>query len=529
MHLALVFVSADTLDPQTHDTTLSQQSMMERLVAGLDDRSQRGFRCAESGLFKAACAWRGLTCDADGRVVMINLQSPRIGTLDLDCIPPSVGSFFMSNKAIPSIHVHGTINTAMLPPVLRELDLSSNACDGTLDLASLPAPLRRFDVQRNRFTGICDLTALPPNLKELFLSSNRFSGSVCLAKLPDTLRTLWLRDNALSGELDFSNFPPDLSQCLLDRNAFSGEFRFPHVRTSKHFMLIADRNKFTGTAVVPSATHQVTLHKTRVVAVVDTDGTPNPRQPAILGAVKATLGAGGSPGDFQLLAMQHFYDPMRFEPGAVSQKFNQLLMSPAMNCCAWNNVGCANGTVFKVYIPASARRSRIGSLTVVDLGWMPPTVQYAAICYVSAVNGWATARLPREMRLLSLHQVENFPWNGAPENTIDLRTLPAHMEELFVVGGWYSGAVYVDSLPASMRLIQITNAAVHTALIHFEALSQGFEGLCVSNTASMGTQKKKEMPRIRGTGRKQADPRVMTAKDQFQKIPSKYVHMFARR
>ena len=529
MHLALVFVSADTVDPQTHDTTLSQQSMMERLVAGLDGRSQRGFRCADSGLFKAACAWRGLTCDADGRVVMINLQSPRIGTLDLDCIPPSVGSFFMSNKAIPSIHVHGTINTAMLPPVLRELDLSSNACDGTLDLASLPAPLRRFDVQRNRFTGSCDLTALPPKLKELFLSSNRFSGSVCLAKLPDTLRTLWLRDNALSGELDFSNFPPDLNQCLLDRNAFSGEFRFPNVRDSKHFQLIADRNNFSGTAVIPSATHRVTLHATGVVAVVDTDGTPNPRQPVILGALKVSPSAGGGPGDFQLLAMRHFYAPMGFEPKDVSKKFYHLLKHETMDCCDWHNVGCVNGIVFKVHIAASDYRAQIGKPTVVDLGWMPPTVQYAAICYVRAANGWATAWLPREMRFLSLQQVENFPWNGAPENTIDLRTLPAHMEELFVVGGWYNGAVYVDSLPASVRLIQITNAAVNTALIHFEALPQGFEGLCLSNTESMGTQKKKERPRIRGTGREQADPRVMTAKHQFQKIPSKYVHMFASR
>ena len=511
---------------------------MELLIADLDDTAKKRFQ-NEDGSFNDACAWRGVTCSEAGEVVELTFYySIGHGTLALNLIPHTVRNCRLCNSHTPGCKderkMFGTLDTATLPPVLLSINLSYNLYSSTLDLTCLPVELKSFDVRNNRFTGSCNLESLPATLRSLELANNRFSGSVCLTKLPVTLTTLWLRNNAFSGELCFANFPPKMIRCFLEENQFSGEFHFPHVR-NENFMLYASENNFEGTAVIPAATREVRLQNTGVVAVVDIDGSPNPQQPAILGKLDPSHNAERNIGDLQLLAMIRFADPTILAPKDVQENYNRILNINFLlqygaktynDCCAWRGVGCADGVIVSIHLDHSGRGG--GKITAIHMSWMPPTVRYAWIGYLHTFHGWKTSRLPREMRYLSLTHVDRVPILKGRELEVDLRMLPSQMEELYVVGGWYNGAVYVDNLPQSMRIIQITNPAVNEAFVNFAALPLGFQGMCLSNTLSDAAQKKTEMPRIRGTGRIRSDRRVVNSRARFEHIESKYASMFGK-
>nr|XP_010941307.3 leucine-rich repeat receptor-like kinase protein FLORAL ORGAN NUMBER1 [Elaeis guineensis] len=124
------------------------------------------------------CSFSGVTCDADARVVALNVSYIRFHRP----LPPEIGLL----DRLVNLTVACNFLTGQLPP----------------EIAGLPA-LRLLNISNNNFTGLFpDVDGGFPALEVLDAYNNNFSGPLprCLAKLP-RLRHLHLGGNFFSGEI----------------------------------------------------------------------------------------------------------------------------------------------------------------------------------------------------------------------------------------------------------------------------------------------------------------------------------------
>ncbi|XP_008808621.3 leucine-rich repeat receptor-like kinase protein FLORAL ORGAN NUMBER1 [Phoenix dactylifera] len=124
------------------------------------------------------CSFSGITCDADDRVVALNISNVRFHR----ALPPEVGRLDR----------------------LVNLTIACDSIAGRLpaEIVGLPA-LRLLNISNNNFTGLFpDVDGGFPALEVLDAYNNNFSGPLprCLAKLPG-LRYLHLGGNFFSGEI----------------------------------------------------------------------------------------------------------------------------------------------------------------------------------------------------------------------------------------------------------------------------------------------------------------------------------------
>ena len=105
-------------------------------------------------------------------------------------------------------------------------------------------------------------------------------------------------------------------------------------------------------------------------------------------------------------------------------------------------VKCDEGRV-RVILWQSPRRALRKTL-LLDLDWMPPLTECVHLDTYDLVTDLQTARLSRNLRYLCLRQVR------MTRASINLRTLPARMEELHMVGTGLRGTLDVTQLPITM-------------------------------------------------------------------------------
>ncbi|KAL0743754.1 hypothetical protein Bca4012_085267 [Brassica carinata] len=149
------------------------------------------------------CAWRGVSCSNEGRVIGLDLRNAGLaGTLNLNNLPA------LSN--------------------LRSLDLSNNSFSEEVSEIALPASLEHLDLSQNNFSG--DFSRLSfglcGNLTFFSLSHNNVSGETLPVTLSNCklLETLNLSRNSLAGKLpgEWGIFR-SLRHLSLSHNRFSGE------------------------------------------------------------------------------------------------------------------------------------------------------------------------------------------------------------------------------------------------------------------------------------------------------------------
>ncbi|KAL0743753.1 hypothetical protein Bca4012_085266 [Brassica carinata] len=150
------------------------------------------------------CAWRGVSCSNEGRVIGLDLRNAGLaGTLNLNNLPA------LSN--------------------LRSLDLSNNSFSEEVSEIALPASLEHLDLSQNNFSG--DFSRLSfglcGNLTFFSLSHNNVSGETLPVTLSNCklLETLNLSRNSLAGKLpagEWGSFR-SLRHLSLSHNRFSGE------------------------------------------------------------------------------------------------------------------------------------------------------------------------------------------------------------------------------------------------------------------------------------------------------------------
>ena len=173
--------------------------------------------------------------------------------------------------------------------------------------------------------------------------------------------------------------------------------------------------------------------------------------------------------------------------------------------CFWKGVRCAAGAIRVIEYECDEHEERTSACIVADMDWIPPSTVYFRLTRIQALNGWVTERLPRDMRFLSLTRVR-VPKDDDPGRTINLVNLPSKMEELVVISEWYRGIIYIDRLPKTMRLLQLSNWEHARAYVVLENLPESLEALCVSNFVQ---NSKKRGTRIIPAGRKKSDQRIM--------------------
>ncbi|CBI29365.3 unnamed protein product, partial [Vitis vinifera] len=179
------------------------------------------------------CAWQGITCSPQDRVISLSLPNT---FLNLSSLPSQLSSLsFLQLLNLSSTNVSGTIPPSFgLLSHLRLLDLSSNSLSDNLLNGSIPFHLGSLvSLQQFRIGGNPYLTGeIPPQLglltnltTNLYLHMNKLTGSIPpqLGRL-QKLTSLLLWGNSLTGPI-----PPDLSNCsslvILDASAneLSGE------------------------------------------------------------------------------------------------------------------------------------------------------------------------------------------------------------------------------------------------------------------------------------------------------------------
>ncbi|XP_057454812.1 MDIS1-interacting receptor like kinase 2-like [Lotus japonicus] len=183
---------------------------------------------------QSPCSWRGVTCDSQGRVTIINLAYTGLeGTLqylNFSVFPNLLGLDLKTNS------LTGTIpQTIGVLSKLQYLDLSTNHFNGTLPLsiANL-TQLYELDVSRNSIAGILDPRLFPdgsshPKTGLIGIQNLLFQDTLLGGRIPNEIGNIrYLTVLALDNNTFYGAIPPSLGNCThlstlrLNENYLSG-------------------------------------------------------------------------------------------------------------------------------------------------------------------------------------------------------------------------------------------------------------------------------------------------------------------
>ena len=219
-------------------TTMSQQALMECLVASGADKSSATFY-DDNGNFYPIEMWKGVRLDAHGDVVTICWSD-----------------------------ISGTLPLRWLPDTTQTLQIYSNKAHASVDFQALPRCLRFFILHGVRVSGEVRLDGLPPHIEHIVAIDSGCTGEIALADIPETLSLIYITEHAMSridlrctaqgltiirlhygglhGTLDFRHSPPMLEMLNLGWNALSGALRFEGLSDTLE-RLYLNNNAFHGT------------------------------------------------------------------------------------------------------------------------------------------------------------------------------------------------------------------------------------------------------------------------------------------
>ena len=259
--LQLTFLSVDSAAGRVDKYTMSEQSLMELLVAEMKDLRHYKDR---NGDFRDIEQWHNLKFE-NGSVVEIKFfydnesliwspgeaggnyrESKLGGSVDFQWVPTLVRKI-----EFEALGLTGTLETYVLPPHLGVLLLSCNMLSGTFSVEGLPRKLREVSIEANRFHGPLALRELPPRIELFLVGGNRFSGTVDLKNLARSIISLDLSDNQFHGVLDISALPANIKKLMVNGNAF--DKRVLRVGAIPPSLRVIDVNRSAFTRVVDVA------------------------------------------------------------------------------------------------------------------------------------------------------------------------------------------------------------------------------------------------------------------------------------
>ena len=260
-----------TVDPalgRIHKDTLSDQTLMEILIAGMDDCIKFLYQ-DDNGNFTDFQQWNEVY-HWGGRVTGIGFTKRLYDTeqFPFAFIPPFVTDFKMY-----SCNLHGTLQTSALPANIEHFKVQGNKLHGSLDFQGFPRKLLIINIRSNQFSGSCALEDLPNELTIFNAKDNDFSGEIDLNSLPDDLQLLLLQKNKLTGSVNIARLPRIICGIDLSNNALSGDFRLMVFPESLDYINV-ESNLLSQTFTLRAASCELSFNLIfrGLAAVVDENG-----------------------------------------------------------------------------------------------------------------------------------------------------------------------------------------------------------------------------------------------------------------
>ncbi len=182
--------------------------------------------------------WQGISLDADGNVLAVNLFNNNLKGALPSLQLPNCRSFNLQNNQL-----RDTLPNLNGMQSLQFLDLSNNDIDGELYDLNLPN-LTALDLSRNKLSGNLPNFTYVKQLGSMRLNNNRFTGPLQDFNLP-ILTTLILSHNRLDGPIpDIANMPLLITLFLNDNEFVQDVKSFGNL--TELFFLDLSNNNLTG-------------------------------------------------------------------------------------------------------------------------------------------------------------------------------------------------------------------------------------------------------------------------------------------
>ena len=203
--------------------SLSDQALMEMLIDGMKDTYKEYYQDTNGNILDIF-DWPGVELDSDDvHVKSIDFQYRQFTDkpFPFQYIPNRVEDF-----EAEEVNFHGTLDTAILPPHLRSINVSENKLHGPFCIKDLPQTLIHIYIGGNKFSGSLKLSDLRDTVALFQADHNDFIGEVSLSDLPSHMEDLCLDNNKLSGSIRIEKLPECMDYIGLSNNAFTGDFTF---------------------------------------------------------------------------------------------------------------------------------------------------------------------------------------------------------------------------------------------------------------------------------------------------------------
>mmetsp|Transcript_7925 Transcript_7925/g.11970 ORF Transcript_7925/g.11970 Transcript_7925/m.11970 type:complete len:262 (-) Transcript_7925:6-791(-) len=164
------------------------------------------------------------------------------------------------------------------------------------------------------------------------------------------------------------------------------------------------------------------------------------------------------------------------------------------NPCSWTGIECTpDDIVIKI------RWTRM-TAKAFDIDWFPPTTEVVNLNDLRLVNETLnTQRFPISARLYGAT-------GCGLQGSVELRTLPSHLEILSLEDNHFSGTVFLTDLPDTLRGISFTSNLIEVVYVKNKSLPERFD------TASFVNRHFKQKVKLICVDGKKVDPRVTTKK-----------------
>ena len=216
----------------------------------------------------------------------------------------------------------------------------------------------------------------------------------------------------------------------------------------------------------------------------------------------------------QTICMQRVLEPCTY--GSFRTMYKPLLAhlqgasSIAHDSCTWKGIECEDGAIKSVLIDRGMYGQPFNDRFIVNIHWLPSTVEYVHIRNMSLLNDWRPERLPRQLRYLLLSECgrhclysdESVKAGRASFARVNLQALPAGLVELYILGSWEKGSLAIGLLPEGLRRLHISGWSLKHAYIQYEVLPESLQA------ASFVSNMHRKDLKVHAVGRQKRDDRV---------------------
>ena len=159
--------------------------------------------------------------------------------MDVGWIPRLVLDF-----CIASLHLEGSVETALLPPKLKRLNIAYNKFTCSFAFENLPETMEQIIISNNLFFGHLCASQLPKTTQFVRAGHNDFDGGIELHALPAGLILFDISFAKLSGSIDLTGLPKSIRHLNLSHNQISQEALMVDMRGIQGSRIRVDKEKF---------------------------------------------------------------------------------------------------------------------------------------------------------------------------------------------------------------------------------------------------------------------------------------------